>query len=64
MYDRNFAKLHLKAIEKNADYFNEAKLFILDCVRLRGKKIISVHVLIKDLPHEIIYDIETMFWKD
>lgn len=56
---------YLKAIEeKHKDYFETSKLSVLNCVVLKGTSTITVHVTNNDLPAEIIYDIETMFWID
>jgi len=36
----------------------------MDCVCIWGTKTVSVTVTKKDLPLEIIYSIEEMFWKN
>ncbi len=64
MTKREYSIAYLKAIEKkNKDYFKLIKTDILDCVCLSGEKSISVHIIKKDLPFEIKYEIESMFWK-
>ncbi len=34
----------------------------MDCVTISENGIVSVHIINKDLPYEIIHEIETMFW--
>jgi hypothetical protein len=56
---------HLKTIEKkHADFFIAANLKIMDCVIIKGTDLVSVHVINNDLPTEIEYEIEEMFWVD
>jgi len=63
MLDDQFALEYLKAIElKHPDYFESSKLSIMDCVVIKGKTLVSVHVINKDLTFEIKHDIEMMFW--
>ncbi|MEO8886626.1 MAG: hypothetical protein ABI367_11225 [Mucilaginibacter sp.] len=58
-----FAFNYLHAIEKkHQDYFKSSGLKIMDCVAIKGTKNISVYILNKNLPFEIRYDIEIMFW--
>lgn len=65
MKSQEFTIARLKAIEeKYKDYFAAANLKIMDCVIIKGTGLVSVHVINNDLPPEIIYDIETMFWVD
>ena len=59
-----FVTRKLRAIEKrNHIYFTENNLKILDCVLIVGNKLVSVHIIKEDLPYEIRYDIETLFWR-
>lgn len=63
--DREFAAIYLHAIEKKyQEYFTQANLSILNCVAIKGIHKASVHVVNKDLPPQIRYDIEEMFWVD
>ncbi|TWJ00828.1 hypothetical protein JN11_02088 [Mucilaginibacter frigoritolerans] len=63
MLDDEFAIAYLKAVEKkHKDYFKSSKLGIMNCVVIKGKSLVSVHVINKDLPFEIRHDIEMMFW--
>jgi hypothetical protein len=65
MNDREFASIYLKAIEKkHQEYFTQANLCISNCVVIKGTHKASVHVIDNDLPREIRYDIEEMFWID
>jgi hypothetical protein len=60
----DFARRYLRAIEKkHKDYFIKANINIMNCVSIEGTKVISVHVINSDLPFEITYDIESMFWR-
>jgi hypothetical protein len=61
MTDQEFAIAYLKAVEKkHHDYFVSANLNIMKCVAVIGTNLISV--INRDLPEEIRYDIEEMFW--
>ena len=63
MTDQEFAIVYLKAVEKKyKDYFVSTNLNIMDCVMVTGTNFISIYVIHKDLPSEIRYDIEEMFW--
>jgi len=65
MSDREFAIKYLKTLEKKyKDYFKHSSLDIMNCVVIKGKKTLSAHVINEDLPFEISFDIETMFWVD
>jgi hypothetical protein len=58
-----FAQRYLKAVQKkHRVYFRAARMGIMKCVQIEGKKSITVHVTKTDLPVEIKHDIETMFW--
>jgi hypothetical protein len=64
MTDLEFTILFLKAIEKkHSDYFKHSQLCIMNCVEIKGKSTVSVHVVNNTLPPEIAHDIEEMFWK-
>jgi len=55
---------NLKVIEKKHEfYFIVNKLSILDCVKINELSNISVQVIHKDLPADIVFDIDTVFWK-
>lgn len=61
MTDQEFAIAYLKAVEKkHNDYFVSANLNIMKCVVVTGTNLVTV--INKDLPKEIRYDIEEMFW--
>ncbi|MBE9585454.1 hypothetical protein IM792_13435 [Mucilaginibacter sp. JRF] len=63
--ERSFAIMYLRAVEKkNSDFFIANNLSIMDCVHIRGTALVSVHVINNTLPDSIVYEIETMFWKD
>jgi hypothetical protein len=63
MTDQEFALAYLQAVEKkHKDYFDTARLCIMNCVAIRGTKLVSVHIINKDLPLEIQQDVESMFW--
>jgi hypothetical protein len=63
MTDQEFALTYLQAVEKkHKDYFDTARLCIMNCVSIRGTKLVSVHIVNKDLPLEIQQDVESMFW--
>jgi len=63
MTSKEFALTYLLAVEKkNQNYFTENNLKIMDCVTISENGIVSVHIINKDLPYEIIHEIETMFW--
>jgi hypothetical protein len=56
---------YLKTIEKkHEDFFIAANLKIMNCVVIKGTDLVSVHVTNKDIPPEIVYEIEQMFWVD
>jgi hypothetical protein len=60
-----FAVSFLNAVQKkHKDYFEQSKVNIMKCVRIKGEKRITVHVIKDDLPAEIQHDIELMFWQD
>lgn len=60
-----FAVSYLSAVQKkHKDYFERAKVSIMKCVRIKGEKKITVHVIKDDLPYEIQHDIELMFMQD
>ncbi|GAC1314381.1 MAG: hypothetical protein NVSMB24_38940 [Mucilaginibacter sp.] len=64
MRDRNFAIAFLSAIErKHHDYFVSRRLNIMQCVEIEGTVDACVHVTQDDLPPEIRYDIEVMYWR-
>ena len=63
MSNYEFVIKYLKAVERhNKGYFENAKLGIMNCVVIKGKSVISVHIIKPDLPSEIRHDIEMMFW--
>jgi len=63
MTDQEFAVAYLQAVEKkHKDYFDTARLRIMNCVAIKGIKLISVHIINNELPIEIKQDIESMFW--
>lgn len=63
MTDQEFAVAYLKAVEKkHKTYFDTARLHIMNCVVIRGDTLVSVHIINKELPFEVKYDIESMFW--
>lgn len=63
MNDLEFTVAYLKAIEKkHNDYFNSVNLNIMKCVEITGTTLITVNVTQTDLPNNIRYDIEEMFW--
>jgi hypothetical protein len=63
MKDRKFAIAFLNAIEKkHQSYFVPRRLSIMQCVEIEGTDIACVHVTRDDLPPNIRYDIEIMFW--
>jgi len=63
MTEIEFTVSYLSAVQKkHRDYFTRARISIMKCVRIRGDKKITVDVVKKDLPAEIKYDIESMFW--
>jgi len=65
MTELEFAHAYLKALEKHyADYFNSKGFGIMDCVVIKGKILITAHIIDDLLPEEIKYRIETMFWKE
>ncbi|GAC1562724.1 MAG: hypothetical protein NVS3B13_36070 [Mucilaginibacter sp.] len=64
MKDRNFAIAYLKAMEKKHQaYFVAHHLSIMQCVEIEGANFACIHVTKDDLPPEIRYDIEIMFWR-
>lgn len=64
MKDRNFAIAFLKATEKkHQSYFVSRHLSIMQCVEIEGSRDAFIHVTKDDLPPEIRYDIEVMFWR-
>jgi hypothetical protein len=64
MTELEFALAYLKAVQKkHHTFFEKNDTNIMKCVSIRGTRIISVHIINKDLPTEIQYDIEEMFWK-
>jgi hypothetical protein len=64
MTEIEFTVSYLNAVQKKyKDYFDAEKLSIMKCVKIRGEKIISVHIVKSDLPFDIQHDIELMFWK-
>ena len=64
MTSRDFAIAYLKAIQKkNQDYFIFTNIDIFDCVNIKGEDLVSIHITKHDLPYEIKYAIETMFWR-
>jgi len=64
MKDRNFAKAYLKATEKkHQEYFVSNRLNIMDCVAIEGNDNVHIYVTKDDLPPQIRYDIEIMFWR-
>ncbi|MGZ3750794.1 MAG: hypothetical protein ACXVA2_18430 [Mucilaginibacter sp.] len=63
MTDLQFAVSYLKAVEKKHKiYFASAHHDIMSCVHIEGTKLVSVDVIDENLPPEIRYDIEEMFW--
>jgi len=63
MLSKDFAMAYLRAVEKkNNEYFTSNNLTILECIKIKGIKLISVHITKSDLPEDIKYQIETMFW--
>jgi len=36
----------------------------MDCVAIKGKVLLSVHIVDPKLPVTIVNEIETMFWKE
>jgi len=63
MTEMEFTVSYLSAVQrKHKDYFTRARLSIMKCVRIRGDKKITVDVIRDDLPVDIKYDIESMFW--
>jgi uncharacterized protein YacL len=61
---KEFAEKYLLAVEKkNQKYFTDNNIKILDCVLIIGGRVVSVHITNQDLPYEIQYEIETMFWR-
>lgn len=63
MTPEEFTIAYLNAIEKkHKDYFELAKLSIMDCLEIKGKSLISVHIIKQDLPCDIKNDIKLMFW--
>jgi hypothetical protein len=63
MSDYEFAVAYLKAVEKHhKDYFEHSKCSISNCVVIKGKNAVSVHVIDQTLPLEIRHAIESMFW--
>ncbi len=63
MGSKEFAVRYLKAVEKkNEVYFTANRLNILDCVELIGSSVVSVRVINKQLPLDIVSQIESMFW--
>lgn len=61
---RELAIRNLKVIEKKHEfYFIANKLSILDCVEISGLDDIIVQVINKDLPADIVFDIDTVFWR-
>jgi len=65
MTELEFAHAYLNALEKYYDeYFNSKGYGIMDCVAVKGKILITVHIINDHLPDEIKYRIETMFWKE
>jgi hypothetical protein len=65
MTELEFTLAYLKAIQRNHHvYFEKNNITIMDCVCIWGAQIISVHVIKKDLPAEITYEIEEMFWRN
>ncbi|MDB5131306.1 MAG: hypothetical protein JWR02_1055 [Mucilaginibacter sp.] len=64
MKDRKFAIAFLNAIEKKHEsYFVPRRLSIMQCVEIEGTDIACVRVIKDDLPPNICYDIEIMFWR-
>jgi len=58
--------LYLRAIEKkNRGFFEVNNLDIVNCVVIIDDgRYVSVHILSTvNLPFEIVYDIESMFWQ-
>lgn len=54
---------YLKAVEKkHKAYFDTARLHIMNCVIIKGNKLVSVHIVNTELPFDIKHDIESMFW--
>jgi hypothetical protein len=65
MAKQEFTIAYLQEIEKNhKEYFESKELSIMDCVVVKGDKLVSVHVINKELPFDICDEIETMFWVD
>ena len=63
MTDQEFAVAYLQAVEKkHRDYFDTACLHIMNCVAIKGSRLVSVHITNNELPLEIKQDIESMFW--
>lgn len=63
MTKQEFTISYIKAVEKrHKDYFERAKLCIMDCVSIQGKNSVSVHITNDNLPSEVRHDIEMMFW--
>ena len=63
MTEIEFTVSYLSAVQKkHLAYFTRAHTNIMKCVRIRGDRKITVDVIRKDLPEEIKYDIESMFW--
>jgi hypothetical protein len=63
MTDQEFAVAYLQAVEKkHSDYFDTARLRIMNCVVIKGGRLVSVHIINNELPLKIKQDIESMFW--
>ena len=63
MTQQEFALAYLKAVEKkHKDYFEHSNQSITDCVAIKGKSLITVHVIDDNLPFDIKHEIESMFW--
>lgn len=63
MTDQEFAIAYLKAVEKkHKTYFDAARLHIMNCVVIKGNRLVTVHIVNSELPLEIKHDIESMFW--
>lgn len=65
MESRENALKNLAAIEvRYHAFFKERALHIMDCVKIRGKKLVSVHVVNQSLPPEIQSEIDLVCWVD
>jgi len=58
----DYALQVLKLLQKkHRTYFDQQKISIMDCVEIQRGDTVSVKIIRKGLPPEIIQDIETIF---